>query len=116
MRSLAHFLPFVALMGIVSAIHVASMTQNGTPASGWLLEVTPGLFLLVWMMQDARRRRCAPCHEFGFLAGVYMPASLLWYLFWSRGWKGFWPLAAFAGLLIMPTIAVAVTYLILYRE
>jgi hypothetical protein len=116
MRSLAPFLPILALMGLLSAMNVAAMSRSGTPASGKLVEIAPALFLLAWMIQDARRRRCVPCHEFGFLSAVYLPASLIWYLFWSRGWKGFLPLAAFVGMLLVPWIASVVTYLILSRE
>ncbi len=116
MRSIAPFLPILALMGLLSAINVAAMIRSGTPASGKLLEIAPALFLLAWMVQDARRRRCVPCHEFGFLSAVYLPASLIWYVFWSRGWKGFWLLAAFIGLFSIPEFASVITYLILSRE
>ncbi len=32
---------------------------------------------ILWVEDDARRRGIVPCHEFGFLVGVYFPASLL---------------------------------------
>ena len=46
------------------------------------------LLLLMWMQADARRRRCVPCFDFGFLAYATFPLSIAWYCVWSRGWRG----------------------------
>ena len=116
MRTLVPLLPIMALSGLLSAIHIASIIRVGTPANGRLLETAPALFLLTWVIRDAHRRRCIPCHEFGFLVAAYMPISFVWYLFWSRGWKGFWLLGAFVGLLVLPGIASVVAYIILTQD
>ena len=69
-------------------------------SKGWLL------FMLIWMVSDARRTRGQPCYDFGFLSGVGFPLSLMWYCLWSRGWKrGLLVLLALAGLLMAPSIA-----------
>lgn len=61
----------------------------------------PAVFVVLWMTDDAYRRRCTPCHDFGFLMWYAFPLTLLGYLIWTRGW---WGLAVFVGLL-------AITYL-----
>jgi hypothetical protein len=114
MGSIAPFLPMIALTGLLTAIRVSAVILGVSPSEGILTESSVGLFLILWMMMDARRRRCVPCHEFGFLAGVYMPISLLWYLCWSRGWKGLLLLAAFLGMVLLPGITAGFVYVYLY--
>lgn len=56
----------------------------------------PSVFVLLWITDDAHRRRCTPCYDFGFLMWYLFPFSLLGYLVWTRGW---WGLAVFGVLL-----------------
>jgi hypothetical protein len=62
------------------------------------------LFVIYWVVMDARCRRRVPCHDFGFLVGVFLPVSLAWYLVWTRGLRGLLLLAGFALLLILPQL------------
>ena len=115
MRRLAPFLPMIALSTLMATIYAATTLRGGTPPEVGPIAVAPSLFLWAWMLRDARTRRCVPCHEFGFLSGIYFPAAFLWYLFWTRGWKGFGLLAAFFGLLIFPGIVAVIVGLIAHR-
>src|SRR5882757_2870509 len=100
MSSLLPALPVLILTAVCSVadgIYLAS----GAPRSQAYIELSTrglALFLIFWVMIDARRRRCVPCHEFGFLVAVFMPVSLVWYVFWTRGWRGAVLLATFTGL------------------
>jgi hypothetical protein len=66
------------------------------------------LACIVWIMADAQLRRQTPCYDFGFLVAVYFPISLVWYVFWSRGWRGFLVLGAVLGLMLLPALAEVV--------
>lgn len=47
-----------------------------------------GLALMSWLTHDARRHRWTPCYDFGQLAGIFGPLSILWYAVWSRRARG----------------------------
>ena len=116
MRSIASFLPLAACMSPMAALHVAATLRGEPLPEGWLIDQASGLFLLAWMLTDARRRRFVPCHELGFLAGTYPPASVAWYTMRTRGWtKGLGLLAALFGLLLIPGVAAATADLVVAR-
>ena len=48
--------------------------------------------------------------------GVFLPVSLVWYVFWTRGRKGVFTLAAFLGLILVPWFSALATYLIVYAR
>ena len=68
------------------------------------------LACILWIMADAQIRRQTPCYEFGFLVAVFFPISLVWYVFWSRGWRGFLLLGALIGLMLLPSLASVVAW------
>ncbi len=116
MKSIAPFLPLVAFSLLMTALYVAATLRGKPLPEGLLIDQASGLFLLAWMLTDARRRRFVSCHEFGFLAGTYLPASVAWYAVRTRGWrKGLGLLAALFGLLLIPGIAAAMTSLVVAR-
>ncbi len=111
MRPLAPYLPLIALTGVLSVVQAARVA-GGTAASAsasQATEICVGWMFFLWLLSDARRRGLAPCHEFGFLVGVFLPFSFFWYVFWTRGWRGFLLLAAFFGVVIVPEIVAAVS-------
>ncbi len=71
------------------------------------------LMLLLWMDADARRLRRWPCFDFGFLAALFFPLSLLWYCFWSRRWRGLLILLLLLGLWLGPFVVAAVFSVVL---
>jgi hypothetical protein len=114
MRSIAPFLPMIALSCLLSLMNVAAIARGVLPPTSLLVDYAASGFLLLWVVTDARRRRCVPCHEFAFLVGVFLPVALPWYVFWTRGWRGLRVLAAFAGLILVPWAIGVVAYLIRY--
>lgn len=110
MRSLAHYLPLIALTGVLSVVHAAWIASGRTPSAAASLLTDLGLSLILWVVGDARRRHCVPCHEFGFLVGVFLPVALPWYVLWRRGWRGLLLLAAFAGIWIVPWVAAVAVW------
>jgi hypothetical protein len=57
---------------------------------------------------DARRRQQTPCFDFGWIYGMYLPFSALWYCFRSRGWRGIFLLAGLCLLWITPAVSAVV--------
>jgi hypothetical protein len=107
MRSVQAFAPLLfltAFLSVVSSAYVAA----GTPPPPALADLAPYALswaLLAWIQNDARRRRIVPCYDFGFLVAVVLPVSLVWYVLWSRGWKGVALLAGFVGLQFIPWVS-----------
>lgn len=72
-----------AALGVLAWARVApSAGTEAVLGFGW------ALMLLLWMDADARRRRRLSCYDFGFLAALFFPLSLVWYCYWSRKWGG----------------------------
>ena len=90
-------------LGFFNAAYAASRSPTAFSAATILVNILP-FFIIFWVMQDARRRRCVPCFDIGFLLGVTFPLGVIWYLFWTRGWKGFALLAVFLTLFVAPWV------------
>ncbi len=91
------------MLAIVASVYV--LLGEEPPQSVLTLSSTvQSLFILYWVVADARRRRRVPCHDFGFLVGIYLPVSLIWYLVWSRGLRGLLLLGGFVVLVALPQI------------
>jgi hypothetical protein len=105
-RSLSSWVPLLLLslgLGFFFAAYGALGSPAAQMAATILVCVLP-LFIIFWVLQDARRRRCVPCFDFGFLLWLTFPLGVIWYLFWTRGWKGVALLAAFLGLFLAPCV------------
>lgn len=79
--------------------------RDGAPL-GILVAATWACWRRGVMMADARARRCTRCYDFGYLAGLVLPVSLVWYLFWSRGPRGAWVQVLLVCPWIVPAILV----------
>jgi hypothetical protein len=98
----------------LSAIQVASRAAR-VPISeqaDQLAVFAWGFSIVYWIVRDARRRSRVPCHEFGFLVAAAFPISLVWYVFWTRGWRGISTLGGLYGLMCLPGLAAYVTWLL----
>lgn len=112
----AHLVAYSVILTICFSAFVGSRT--GPPprfeeiaSFGW------ALMLVLWMDADARRRRILPCYDFGFLAGVFFPVSLVWYCIWSRGWRGAFLFIGLLTLFIAPyTITGLIWWLVIRRD
>jgi hypothetical protein len=95
------------LAAISAAVWSLYALSGETPPDSvvYLTGYSQSLFILYWLMIDARRRHRVPCHEFGFLVGLFMPVSLAWYLVWTRGLRGLLVFGGVVALWILPSAA-----------
>jgi hypothetical protein len=113
---------FVPLGILILAVALLAAAQAGYVARGktlsdaaeLLLSIGLALAFVLWMVADARTRRQTPCYDFGFLVALFFPVSLLWYVVWSRGWKGTFMLPALLGLLVLPWLAAVAAWILRY--
>jgi VIT1/CCC1 family predicted Fe2+/Mn2+ transporter len=103
-------------VGAISTVDVAYVALGIQPSqeAATLSSFALGLAFVLWAQADARSRRGLAFHDFGFLVGVFMPISLLWYVIWSRGWRGLATLAALMGLMLTPWLAAVTAWLLLH--
>jgi hypothetical protein len=114
------FTPFKVLLALVitvSALQVAYVATGArqSDAAEMLTRFCLGLAFVLWIMEDARLRHRVPCYDFGFLVAIFFPVSLVWYVFWSRGWKGFLTLGGIVGLMVLPTLSAGVASIVVYQ-
>jgi hypothetical protein len=91
MAVLLHPLTPLVVMSLLTAAALCASVWAGSAASTGLETVLGfgwALLVVLWMDADARRLRRLPCYDFGLLAGLYFPLSVVWYCLWSRGWRG----------------------------
>jgi hypothetical protein len=98
----------------LSAIQVGALAAGVThlEQANRLAGYAWGLFVTYWVVRDVRKQRGSPCHEFGFLVAVFLPFSVAWYAFWTRGWRGILTLAGLLGLTILPEFSGSVVRLL----
>jgi hypothetical protein len=107
------WLPVVATSAVISAYTIAGVRPSGQ--NTMLFELCLVLGLILWIEADALRRGILPCHDFGFLVGIFFPLSVVWYAFWSRGRKGVILLLAMLGLWVVPTVTAMLAWFVVYR-
>jgi hypothetical protein len=107
----------LALVVTISAQQVAYVAVGERPsaAADMLTAFCIGLGFILWVVEDARLRRCVPCYDFGFLITVFYPVSVFWYVFWSRGWRGFFTLAGMFVLIFLPWVSAIVAWTLIYN-
>jgi hypothetical protein len=92
-------------MAIFCAATTVTYVETGAqpvPIMEWLLTAGPVLMTILWICQDAQRRRIAAVTDLGFLLIVFWPFAIPWYVFRSRGWSG-WKLLLGLPFLMFPT-------------
>jgi hypothetical protein len=97
----------VASSAFLSAYVVLGVEPPGLAANtlGYILV----FFVILWVLEDARRLRRVPCFDYGFFLALGFPVSVVWYLLWTRGLRGLLTLGIFVGLYLAPWVfAVAV--------
>ncbi len=101
------------MTGLLLAAHVV-VSINLSPITEFLLSFGWSLMLVLWMDTDARSRRRVPCYDFGMLAGLTFPLSVIWYCFWSRRWRGVLFLLLLGGLYFAPFIGARLLYALVW--
>jgi hypothetical protein len=95
----------------VAALY-ASAGLSPSSEAGFLLSLIPPLAVILWLSQDARRRRVGAVFDVGWLLMTFWPVAVPWYCFTSRGWRGGILLAAVLVLMFGPSLTWwAVTWL-----
>jgi hypothetical protein len=112
MKRIGPFGVLFASVLVLSALQFDYAAFDKVPSEDVLRmsSVALALACILWVMADAQMRRQTPCYDFGFLVAVFFPISLLWYVFWSRGWRGFLLLGALIGLMLLPSVAAVVAW------
>ena len=72
------------------------------------------LFVILWVVADARRRRLTPCFDFGFFVALGFPLSVAWYVLRTRKLWGVVVLAALFGLFVFPFVCAALVLMTKY--
>jgi|RhiMetdeSRZDD1v2_1073273.scaffolds.fasta_scaffold239879_3 hypothetical protein len=72
-----------------------------------------GLLFVWWVKADSRQTRYWPCYDFDTFLFFGWPVLLPYYLFRTRGLRGFYLVFAFLGLWSAPALAAALVYLVI---
>ena len=118
MRTLATCGPLLGLTVALAAIASMYVVLGEQPPElvEAIYSVGPAFFLVCWVILDARRLRRVPCHDFGFLVGLFLPVALPWYLVWSRGLRGLLLLGFFLLLVILPALSASIVWHLKYGQ
>jgi hypothetical protein len=113
MRSilLSHWGPLVLLAAVESVILSLYVVLGASPSplQMTLLPSTMAFFMMLWVLEDAHRQQGFPCYDFGFFVALGFPLSVVWYLLWTRGFRGWLVIGMFVALYFMPWLfAIAV--------
>lgn len=116
MRWLRPLVILTMTAGAATALLVAHVVAGRTPSETVQQLILLGLALAIvlWMTLDARLRHRTPCYDFGFLAAIFFPVSVVWYVFWSRGWKGLLTLVGLIGLWVVPWLSAMGVWIFRY--
>jgi hypothetical protein len=98
-----------AFCSVTTALY-ANAGVEPAPIVESFLSGGPTMMVVLWLSQDARRRRIAAVTDLGFFLMLFWPCVIPWYAFKSRGGAG-WKLLL--GLLAI-ILASPLTGLILY--
>jgi hypothetical protein len=116
MRNLSAYGPLLVLVASLTAIVSMYVILDKQPPDvvQAILQSAPALFLVYWVVIDARQRRRVPCHDFGFLVGIFFLVAVPWYLVWTRGLRGLLLLGFFLILLLTPAIVGSIVWQLKY--
>ncbi len=118
MRWLGSFGPLLGLSAIVAVFASMYVLLGVRPPEDFerVVSSMQGLFIVYWIVTDARRRRKIPCHDFGFLVATSLPISLIWYLVWTRGFRGLWLIVLLVILISLPSLFATTIWYVKYNS
>jgi hypothetical protein len=97
------------------AIYVAASIQPA-PIVWLFVSYAPLVTVILWLHQDARRRKIAEVLDFGFLLLVFWPMVIPWYAFKSRGRRGWRLLLGLIALIMAPHLTAWIVGQTLNRQ
>ena len=101
---LNHWGPLVALAAVESAMlsFYVVLGVNPSPLQMALMPFAIAFFMILWVLEDAHRQQGYPCYDFGFFVALGFPFSVVWYLLWTRGFRGLLVMGIFLGIYLAP--------------
>jgi len=113
LRSWGPLLALETLTSVAASIYVVAGVVPSDRMLA-LIALSFGFFVVLWVIRDARERGCTPCFDFGFLVFAGFPVSVVWYLVWTRGWRGFITVGIFLGLYLIPWLCALVLWMFIW--
>jgi hypothetical protein len=92
-----------AFCAVATALY-ASAGVEPVPIVSWLLGAWPTIMVVLWIYQDAQRRRIAAVTDLGLFLVVFWPVAIPWYAFRSRGRAGWRLLVGLFALILAPPV------------
>jgi hypothetical protein len=100
-----------AYCSVATALYVTANAEP-VPIVGLFVTGGPPLMVILWVCQDAQRRRIAQVTDLGFLMVLFWPVAIPWYAFKSRGLAG-WKLGlGLLALMCAPQLTALALYLL----
>jgi hypothetical protein len=115
-RRLVLFGPLLGV-GILQAFYsilYAWLRADPPEAADSILSFGTWLLVIYWIVADARQRRCVPCFDFGYLVGISLPFSLIWYALWTRSRRGVLLLLAIGSLIYGPWLGATILWVLIH--
>jgi hypothetical protein len=88
-----------AFCSLATALYVTADVEPA-PILAWWLLAGPPLMTILWLCQDAQRRRVGAVTDLGFFLMLFWPIVIPWYVLKSRGWRGVLLLAGVLALML----------------
>jgi hypothetical protein len=110
--------PLTAFAVVASAFFVSSLLvgREITPLQSMVISYLLMLLTLMWVINDARRRRQIPCFDFGLYCALFFPLSVLWYCCKTRGGWGLLTFLVVLGLWLGPFVIAQIAWVLLYGQ
>ena len=98
-----------AFCSAATALYALTGTEPSVSVT-LLILFGPSLSVILWMQKDAHATKTGAVHDLGFFLFLAWPVVLPWYVFKSRGRRGWKLLIALAALMMAPQVTDAVLY------
>jgi hypothetical protein len=108
--------PLLLFSLTASAISAAYLFAGRSPTQTFdsVVQLSWAVLVVFWVVIDARKGHRIPCFDFGLFCYLFLPITLPWYCFWSRGWRGTFLILAIYGLGVLPYFTQSIVWEMLY--
>ena len=108
-RQFAWLVLLSVLVGVFQGFYIFS-GRSYSPLAEFFASATMPVAVMIWVVWDARSRRCTPCWDFGLMVYLGWLLVVPGYLIWTRGWRGILLLFAFICLIFLPVFLPMVAW------